>query len=197
MGKGARNRTLSITAVAALGVVACSGIAEVEVYEVVRTGTPATVSRGLQRDAFNLGDASLVVFPIETSERVTWIIGPLVVIPVFEERRLIDKRLEMRMQLSLELAHGTATVDFSKAALSMGERTLYPFSIVRQWSERIEGRAVTLTGQGPHTFQLHYDIRTIELAPFTLELPPMQVNGREVRLDPIIFRRAKRTVTRL
>ena len=177
-------------AIAALVVVACGGTIEADIYEPIRAGKPdrhrphaATIS---------LGDASLVLLPVDVSEeRISVIYGPFLILPTFEEKKLIDKPL--RIEVWLEIPRGSAVADLSRAKVSLGSRTLYPTSVGRHWTgERFEG-PMQLTGQSTaHIFELNYAIRTTELEPFTLHLPDIQLNGRVVAIEPVAYRRGRR-----
>jgi hypothetical protein len=178
--------SLTVGITSAITVAACAGLVEGEAYQPVQVGQPdPKIHR--PHAAVRLSDASIVVFPVVVSEQLRRIYGPALILPTFwEEKAVVDKPL--RLEVWLKLPSGDAMVDFSGAAVRLGERTVYPTFVGRKWTgERSEG-AVRLAGQTlAHVFELNFEVRTTQLQPFTLYLPDLQINGRMVSVDPIAF----------
>lgn len=189
--------------IATIAVAGCGGLVEQEVFEPLLRAEPDPRPYLRNATPIRLGDASIFLYPVALSERTKRIYGPLLVLPTpWEEKQEYDRPLALRV--GLEIPSGSATVDLSKTAVTLGGRTLYPTSVARYGTrEKFDG-PVELAGQRqlrgldfPHMFELSYEVRTTELEPFTMQLPDIQVNGRVVTIRPVAFGRGKRDSPRL
>ena len=186
-----RCRSLAAAAVAGLAVAACGGTIEADIYEPVRVGKSELSDHGRHAATIDLGDAQLVLFPLDVSrERTSMIYGPFLILPTFEEKVLIDAPL--RINIQLEILRNTLTVDLSRAAIAVGGRTLYPVSVGDRTGVKVVGPLQLTRQPFAQVFELRYEIRTTELKPFTLQIPEIQLNERNVAVRRVTYRRGSR-----
>lgn len=189
--------------------VACAGTMDEEAYEPVPQAGKQAGSYRPYSTAIDLGDASVAIFPVVLSERLRTIYGPALVLPAIgSEKKILDE--PVRIRIWVELRHGLATADLSKAAIILGEagRTLYPSSVERDVIHHYQGKRsesireklegpIQMAGQRTtHMFVLTYGILTTQLQPFALHIPDIHLNGRSVTVKPIAFERSNRETVR-
>ncbi len=186
-----------LVAALASGSAACGGLTSIQLYRPLgpipapdqpRIGEQGDLGWTLEREAFRL-----FVPTVELSEELTWVFGPFIAFPTFWEDP-VPREGPLRIGLSvtcLEESHisfdpGTIAIAFGDGSSLKAIGIAYAIDGERESMPLVP---VVLTGgEAWHGF-LEFDAALVDLAPFTLTLPTLTVNGVGVDLPPIPFER--------
>lgn len=162
--------------------------------------TPYEIARNEKywRASFNTKDAVLTVFPVDFSEKMTMLFGPLIIIPTpLAENKISDKPLSIKMRIDIQ--KGTASFDPQDCVVFLGEnrQVLAPISVKKtiyykdkrnSESEEVTG-VVTMTDQFDFLFiTFTYDILRTNLSSFGFQFSRLEINGNEIRFQELPFK---------
>lgn len=192
-----RRRELSLLLICGL-LAGCGGLTRNHVYRPLAPVVPETeAALGREDDAdwlLDLGDARLTVSPVVRSSKLILVIGPAIVFPVFFLEDEVVRKGPLRVSLSWALETG-AVVEFDPRQFTVvleNGRVVSPDALV-YWDYHSESEVlepvtpVKLSGESAWQRNLQYDVALAELAPFTLLLATLEVNGQPVRIPRIHF----------
>jgi hypothetical protein len=199
----------------------CGGYSRQQVYAPLRptrdSPVPVKINNRYDYVEFHLGDASLRIYHVVISERLTAVFGPAIIVPTpgaketVQERPLeIDLHFDVRRGAVVALDPRQAMVrlaDGRELTPEFGSRHAPPpltepvASDVPLPASNIGARADSVAGSATgqvvlkerfRFIRLVYNVPRVGLGSFTLHLPAITVNGRPVELPPVAFRMKRR-----
>lgn len=154
--------------------------------------------------SIDLQDAEIKILPVVTSTKLEVLYGPFFVLPTPHEEEIVEEPLEI--VLWLEVRRGKLSVNFEEITITLTSngRILQPVEILEPVTEDIPGGRskttykkhkgeITVSAQKDvYVVNLIFEMDRASLELFTLNLPPFELNGQTVNIQPIKFVRSSR-----
>ena len=149
------------------------------------------------RESYNyliidVGDVELVISPVKLSSKLTWIIGPAIIVPSLWEEEVHNKGpLEIAIFVKVK-SDSSVIFDPAEFVVVSNDMDFPPESIKIYPEKDYKGiNIVKLRGEGRWNGKLKYGLEVESLPPFVLNPGKLNINGKEYQFPPITFKREK------